>query len=118
MSSRRYTESQRPSLPDRTKNLLRYFIECVRQDEDQSVDPSLDDVGKKFIPWPFSSDLSFMDDSGLSIKLKQDQSNFANELSKSPSHGSLLYGYPTYIDVNSARVIPLFTWPVDYEISG
>ena len=118
MSSRRYTESQRPSLPDRTKNLLRYFIECVRQDEDQSVDPSLDDVGKKFIPWPFSSDLSFMDDSGLSIKLKQDQSNFANEFSKSPSHGSLLYGYPTYIDVNSARVIPLFTWPVDYEISG
>ena len=33
-------------------------------------------------------------------------------------YGSLLYGYPTYIDVNSARVIPLFTWPVDYEISG
>ena len=118
MSSRRYSESQRPSLPDRTKNLLRYYIECVRQDEGQSVDPSLDDVGKKFIPWPFSSDLSFMDDSGLSIKLKQDQSNFANELSKSTSHGSLLYGYPTYIDVNSARVIPLFTWPVDYEISG
>ena len=118
MSSRRYSESQRPSLPDRTKNLLRYYIECVRQDEGQSVDPSLDDVGKKFIPWRFSSDLSFMDDSGLSIKLKQDQSNFANELSKSTSHGSLLYGYPTYIDVNSARVIPLFTWPVDYEISG
>ena len=118
MSSRRYSESQRPSLPDRTKNLLRYYIECVRQDEGQSINPSLDDIGHRFIAWPFSSDLSFLDDIELKVNLRQDQARFSDELSKNPSFGSLSYGYPTYIDVNSARIIPLFTWPVDYEISG
>ena len=118
MSSRRYSESQRPSLPDRTKNLLRYYIECVRQDEGQSINLSLDDIGHRFITWPFSSDLSFLDDIELKVNLRQDQARFTDELSKNPSFGSLSYGYPTYIDVDSARVIPLFTWPVDYEISG
>ena len=118
MSSRRYSKSQRSSLPDRTKSLLRYYIECVRQDEGQSVNPSLEDVGHRFILWPFSSDLSFLDSVELKVNLKQNEARFADELSKNSSYGSLLYGYPTYMDVDSARIIPIFTWPVDYEISG
>ena len=109
--------SHRP-LTDRVKNLLQYYIECVRQDEGQSIGPFLNDIGKKFIPWPFASDLSCLDSIELRTSLKKGQAGFAYELSNSPSVGSLLYGYPTYIDVNPAQIIPLFTWPLGYELNG
>ena len=52
------------------------------------------------------------------ITLSQVQLRFANELSSSASTNSLLYGYPNYIDVNSAKVIPVLTWPIAYELNG
>ena len=117
MNSRNKSDSRRPILPDRIKNLLQYYIECVRQDEGQSISLSLNDLGKKFIPWPFPSDLSCLDSIELRINIIQAQGRFADELSRDSSSGSLLYGYPMHVDVNSARIMPLFTWPVDYEIN-
>ncbi len=114
----RYSRTVNPPLPVRVKNLLRYYIECVRRDEGQSIGPSLNEAGKKFIPWPFSSDLSCLDNADLRISIGKDQSGFAYELSNAPSTGSLLYGYPTYMDVDSGQVIPLFSWPLEYELNG
>lgn len=111
----RRSHSRKRQLSDRIRNLLRYYIECVREDEGQPVSASLSDAGKRFIPWPFSCDLRLLDDE-TRITLDHSQSRFASELGKS-STPTLHYGYPIYISPNRS-VIPLFTWPVDYELRG
>ena len=82
-------------LPDRIENLLRYYIECVRQDEGQPIRAPLHDSGKRFIPWPFPTDLSFLDDAEPRITL---DSRFADEIKSTSAGATLLYGYPTYIE--------------------
>ena len=114
--SRSYSQT-RP-LPDRVKNLLRYYIECVREDEGQPIRAPLHDSGKRFIPWPFPSDLWFLDDTELRITVDR---RFADELKSTSAGATLLYGYPTYIDLGQTRryeAIPLFIWPVEYELNG
>ena len=98
---------------------MRYYIECVREDEGQSVSVYLGDAGKRFILWPFPSDLSRLDDAEPRATLGTDQLKFANELRGTPGGGGLLYGYPTYIEVKqTARyAVPLFTWPIEYELN-
>ena len=115
--ARSLSYSQARPLPERIKNLLRYYIECVRQDEGQSIRAFLDDAGKRFVPWPFPSDLWCLDDAEPRITLDPDQSRFADELRRRSGGGALLYGYPTYIGRQN-EVIPLFTWPIEYELNG
>ena len=104
-------------LPDRIENLLRYYIECVRQDEGQPIRAPLHDSGKRFIPWPFPTDLSFLDDAEPRITL---DSRFADEIKSTSAGATLLYGYPTYIEGRGgyASAIPLFTWETEYELNG
>ena len=45
-------------LSDRIKNLMRYYIECVREYEGQSVSVYLGDAGKRFILWPAAHGLA------------------------------------------------------------
>ena len=117
MNRRSHPHPQARPLPERIKNLLRYYIECVRQDEGQSVHAVLDDKGRQFIPWPFPSALWCLDDADPRITLDPDQSRFADELRRRSGGGTLLYGYPTYIRRQN-EVIPLFTWPIEYELNG
>ena len=117
MNRRSHPHPQARPLPERIKNLLRYYIECVRQDEGQSIRAFLDDAGKRFVPWPFPSDLWCLDDAEPRITLDPDQSRFADELRRRSGGGALLYGYPTYIGRQN-EVIPLFTWPIEYELNG
>ena len=117
MNRRSHPNPQARPLPERIKNLLRYYIECVRQDEGQSVHAVLDDKGRQFIPWPFPSALWCLDDADPRITLDPDQSRFADELRRRSGGGTLLYGYPTYIRRQN-EVIPLFTWPIEYELNG
>ena len=112
--SERHSRPRARLLPDRIKNLLRYYTECVREDEGQPIRPSRNDVGKRFIPWPYPYDLWHMDGTEPRITLKPDQSGFGNELTP---EGVLLYGYPMYIEAGRT-VIPVFTWPVEYELHG
>ena len=104
-------------LPDRIENLLRYYIECLRQDEGQPIRAWLNDAGKRFIPWPFPSDLSCLDDAEPRITLDRP---FADELRMTSAGGALLYGYPMYIEVKGgyASAAPLFIWPIEYELNG
>ncbi len=113
-TARRSHSRERP-LPDRIENLLRYYIDCVKEDEGQPVSASFQDAGKRFIPWPFSCDLRLLDDEPR-ITLDHSQSRFTRELGKR-SPPTLLYGYSIYIDAKR-QTIPLFTWPVDYELHG
>ena len=105
-------------LPDRIKNLLRYYIECVREDEGQPIRAPLHDSGKRFIPWPFPSDLWFLDDTEPRITLDR---KFADELKSTSAGATLLYGYPTFIEFGRRgqyEAIPLFIWPIEYELNG
>ena len=104
-------------LSDRDKNLLRYYIECARQDEGQLIRVFPNDAGKRFILWPSSPDLWHLDATDLRILLGSDQFRFANELKRTPAAGALLYGYPMHIDQH-ASVVPLFTWSIEYELHG
>ena len=101
---------------DRLKNLLRYYIECVRIDEGQPVRASLREAGKRFVPWPLPSDLQCSDDPQLRVPLNRRQFAFVSELEET-HYPDLLYGYPTYISAER-QVIPLFTWSVRYELRG
>ncbi len=96
-------------LSDRIKNLMRYYIECVREDEGQSVSVYLGDAGKRFILWPFPSDLSRLDDAEPRVSLGTDQLRFSNELRGTPGGGGLLYGYPTYIEVKQTARYAVLT---------
>ena len=105
-------------LPDRIKNLLRYYIECVREDEGRPIRAPLHESGKRFIPWPFSSDLWFLDDAEPRITVDR---TFADQLKSTSAGAALLYGYPTLIELGRSgryEAIPLFTWPVEYEPNG
>ena len=113
----RHPRSRDIPLPDRVRNLLRYYIECAREDEGQSIQASLGDAGKRFIPWTFSPDLWPLGAAELTVVLCSNQLRFASELRKIGSEGSLLYGYPLCIEANRT-VIPLFTWPIEYELHG
>ena len=113
--SERHSRSTGQPLPDRIKNLLRYYIECVRQDEGQSIRVHFNDVGKRFIPWPFSSDLWSLQNVAPRFTLGRDQYGFAEELSRTTVGGGLLYGYPMYVEPGR-KAIPLFTWPIEYEL--
>ncbi len=112
----------REPIPDHVRKLLEYYIECARQDEVQPVRAFLDDVGKRFIPWPFASDLWCPNTAEPTVHLaRQDQRRFVDELIKTPRGGSILYGYPTYIEVTQQgrrQAIPLFTCPIEYELYG
>ncbi len=55
-----------------------------------------------------------LDDAEPRIILAPDQLEFANELK---SGATLLYGYPMYIEA-AQTAIPVFTWPIDYELHG
>ena len=118
IDSENYSASRRSPSPERIKDLLRYYIECIRQDEGHPISLAPGDMGKEFIPWPYSSDLSCLDGVALKTHLKPGESMFANKLRSMSSTGSLLYGYPAHIDVASTKIMPLFTWPIDYEIKG
>ena len=113
--ARSLSYSQARPLPERIKNLLRYYIECVRQDEGHPIRASLDDNGKRFIPWHSSSDLWCLDDAELTVPLDSNQIRFADELSRTPTGGALLYGYPIHIEARRIA-IPLLTWSIDYEL--
>lgn len=104
-------------LPDRVRNLLRYYIDCAREDEGQPIRASLTDTGKRFIPWTFSSDPWHLDEVEPTVVLGSDQHKFADELRNTGSAGSLLYGYPLRIEANR-HLVPVFTWPIDYELHG
>ena len=114
-AERRLGSPARP-LPDRIKNLLRYYIECARRDEGQPVRAFLNDEGKRFVPWPFPSDLWCMDTAEPIVTLDRGQSGFVDALKRKPAGGALLYGYPMYIEAGRTA-IPLFTWPVEYELN-
>ena len=109
--------SRDASFPDRFRNLLQYYIACAKEDKDQSVTPSVNDAGTRFIPWPCPSDPWRLNDGEPAVVLSADQVSFAHELRKMGSGGSLLYGYPLYIEA-SRTLIPLFIWPIEYELHG
>ena len=46
----------RSLMPDRVSNLLRYYVDCAREDEGHPIRVLLGDSGKRFIPWKLSSD--------------------------------------------------------------
>ena len=104
-------------LPDRVRNLLRYYIDCVREDEGQPVRAFLSDAGKRFIPWTLPSDPWHLDETEQTIVLGSSQFRFASELRNTGSAGSLLYGYPLRIEAKR-HLIPVFTWQIEYELHG
>ena len=108
----RHPRSRAQLLPDHIENLLRYYIECVREDEGQPIRANRNDAGKRFLPWPYESDLWYLDDTEPRITLAPDQLAFGNELKPG---GALLYGYPMYIEA-ARTAIPVFTWPIEYEL--
>ncbi len=110
----RHSRPQARLLPEHIKNLLRYYIECVREDEGLPIQASRNDAGKRFIPWPHQSDLWHFEGTHPSITLTPDQFGFSEKLSPS---GVLLYGYPMYIEAGRTA-IPIFTWPIEYELHG
>ncbi len=102
---------------ERLKNLLQYYIECLREDEGQPIRFDRKDEGRRFIPWPFPSDLWSMDTSDLRLTVDHGQRRFSEELKKTSAGPNLRYGYPVYVEA-SRRVIPILTWAVDHELHG
>ena len=88
---------------------------CVRQDEGQSIRVYFNDVGKRFIPWPFDVDMWTLGNVEPRFTLDQSQSGFAEELRRTAAGGGLLYGYPMYVEAGRTA-IPLFIWPIEYEL--
>ena len=110
----RHSRPRAQPLPDHVENLLRYYIECVREDEGQPIRAYRNDAGKRFLPWPYQSDLWYLEDTEPRITLAPDQLAFGNELTPD---GTLLYGYPIYIEAG-LTAIPIFTWPIEYKLHG
>lgn len=113
-SAERHSRPQAGRLPDRIESLLRYYTECVRQDEGLPIRANRNEAGKRFLPWPYQSDLWHLDDTEPRITLTSNQLEFSNELKPG---GALSYGYPMYIEATRSA-IPVFTWPIEYELHG
>ena len=107
-------------LPERIRNLLRYYIDCAKEDDGIPLRAALRDLDRRFIPWPHPSDISSLNQEELRITLQPPQRPFATELSRAAGVGSLLYGYPTHIgsSYSTRHAIPLFTWQLEFELNG
>ena len=107
-------------LPRRIRNLLRYYIECAKEDDGIPLRIPLRDSGRRFITWPFEGDISCLDEDERRITLHSSQFPFAEELRRAYGRGSLLYGYPLYVESrNQTRyAIPVFTWQLEFEQNG
>lgn len=108
-------DSQGQPLPARIANLLKYYIECVKQDEGLPIRVSQADLGVRCTPWPHSSDLWHMESAEATVPLHADQFRFADRIRQSARGGTLLYGYPLYC-ANDKSISPVFTWPVECEL--
>ena len=107
-------------LPERIRNLLRYYIDCAKEDDGIPLRAALRDLDRRFIPWPFPSDISCLDANQRRITLQGPQRPFADELSRTTGGGSLLYGYPIYVEnrYSTRYAMPVFTWQLEYEQNG
>ena len=106
---------QDPSLPDRFKKILKYYIACAKEDKDQFVTASMNEAGTRFIPWPKSHDPWYLNAEVTTVPLSVQQARFAHELRKMGSGGSLIYGYPTKVEAKRT-LIPLLLWPIEFEL--
>ena len=110
------TEGRSRPLPGRVQELLRYYIECAREDEGRPIEALLTDTGKRFIPWPSSQGPWSSDETKVVTTLEDSQRAFGNQLTDSGG-ATLLFGYPIHIQAGRAA-IPLLTWPIDHELDG
>ncbi len=107
-------------LPERIRNLLHYYIDCAKEDDGIPLRAPFRDLDKRFIPWPFPSDISSISQDELRITLQFSQRPFAGELRRAAGVGSLLYGYPIHIgsSYSTRHAMPVFTWQLEYEQNG
>lgn len=110
------TERRGRPLPTWVQELLRYYIECAREDEGRPVEVLLNDSGKRFIPWLLSQGPWSSDGTEFVTTLEDNQRTFRNQLTDSGG-ATLLFGYPIHIQAGR-KAIPLFTWRLDHELDG
>ena len=103
-------------LPARVQELLRYYIECAREDEGRPVEASLDDSGRRFIPWRATHGPWSPDSTQVVTTLEDSQREFGNQLTDSGG-ATLLFGYPIHIQAGRVA-IPLLTWLINHELDG
>jgi len=109
----------------RFKQLMAYYLDCIREDESDGSRTFLSDINKKFLVMPIEKEWSLLEKKKITIPLEDESTFFLKQLRQRGGSGALFYGYPLYVEwVESKKgwsggfAIPIFLQSVEYEISG
>lgn len=110
----------------RFKQLMSYYLDCIREDKSDGARTFLSDINKKYLVMPIEKEWSLLEKKKINIYLEDESTFFLKQLRQRGGSGALFYGYPLYVEwiKRSKRgwsggfAIPIFLQAVDYEISG
>lgn len=109
----------------RFKQLMAYYLDCIREDEASGARTFLSDVNKKYLVMPIEKEWSLLEKKKINISLEGESTFFLKQLRQRGGSGALFYGYPLYVEWLVSKkgwrggfAIPIFLQSVEYEVSG
>lgn len=109
----------------RFKQLMAYYLDCIREDESDGSRTFLSDINKKFLVMPIEKEWSLLDKKKINISIEGDSTFFLKQLRQRGGSGALFYGYPLYVEWLVSKkgwsggfAIPVFLQSVEYEVNG
>ncbi len=109
----------------RFKQLMAYYLDCIREDESEGSRSFLTDLNKKYLVLPVEKEWSLIERKNINTSLTGESTFFLKQLRQRGSSGALFYGYPLYVEWIVSKkgwsggfAIPIFLQPINYEING
>jgi len=109
----------------RFKQLMAYYLDCIREDESGGARSFLSEVNKKYLVMPIEKEWSLLEKKKINISLEGESTFFLKQLRQRGGSGALFYGYPLYVEWIVSKkgwrggfAIPIFLQSVEYEVSG
>ncbi len=108
----------------RFKQLMAYYLDCIREDKSSGARTFLSDVNKKYLVMPIEKEWSLLEKKKINISLEGESTFFLKQLRQRGGSGALFYGYPLYVEWLVSKkgwsggfAIPIFLQSVEYELS-
>ncbi|MEA3369041.1 MAG: hypothetical protein U9Q24_01605 [Candidatus Ratteibacteria bacterium] len=109
----------------RFKQLMAYYLDCIREDEASGARTFLSDVNKKYLVMPIEKEWSLLEKKKINISLEGESTFFLKQLRQRGGRGALFYGYPLYVEWLVSKkgwrggfAIPIFLQSIEYEVNG
>jgi hypothetical protein len=75
----------------RFKQLLAYYLDCIREDESDGARTFLSDVNKKYLVMPIEKEWSLLEKKKINICLEGESTFFLKQLKQRSGSGALFY---------------------------